>query len=123
MYSSGTPIYSGTTLLYDKAVNNQPSYNTTDAAVVGDYTALEDVTDWSDVNVYVVYETTDGVNYASIVYVVNKADNEQDSTADPEKAIINYQVQIVDQYGNPQNTISVATYERDTAWKDKTVSL
>ena len=116
------PGYSGTTLLYDKAVNNQPSYNTTDAAVVGDYTALEDVTDWSDVNVYVVYETTDGVNYASIVYVVNKADNEQDSTADPEKAIINYQVQIVDQYGNPQNTISVATYELDTAWKDKTVS-
>ena len=80
------PGYSGTTLLWNKDATNQASYNTTLATVVGDYTSLDAVTDWNDVNVYVVYD--ENTMYASIIYVVNKAEGETDSSvpADPTAA-------------------------------------
>ena len=88
------PGYSGTTLLWNKDATNQASYNTTLATVVGDYTSLDAVTDWNDVNVYVVYD--ENTMYASIIYVVNKADSAIDSgVADPTTGTIVYQVKVL----------------------------
>ena len=69
-----TPYLSGTTLLGMTAdgLKVKYSFNTSklDTAVYGDYTTLESVTDWTAVNVYVVYNNVTG--YATSVYVVNK---------------------------------------------------
>ena len=71
---TNAPYLSGTTLI-GKSYDGQSvaySFNTSEleTAVYGDYTTLESVTDWSAVNVYVVYNKSTG--YATSVYVVNK---------------------------------------------------
>ena len=67
------------------------TYNVSNATVVGDYTSLSDVTNWADVNVFVVYTTEGSQNTASTVYVTDKVDSEQDGTVtpDPDYAIDN----------------------------------
>ncbi|MGN1004407.1 MAG: hypothetical protein ACI4O5_06160, partial [Oscillospiraceae bacterium] len=109
------PGYSETTLLYNKTAVDTPSYNTSRATVVGDYTSLDDVTVWANVNVYVVYDATTG--FASTVYVFDKPDSEIDSsvTPDPTLAKVVYEIKVVDTYGVTKNIITAAVQTNTSA--------
>ena len=81
------------------------TYNVSNATVVGDYTSLSDVTNWADVNVFVVYTTeTDGQNTASTVYVTDKVD-----TADPSDPVAPTEYSVSKISGQtPQATLSTS---------------
>ena len=99
-------------------VNGGVSFAINTAKVIGSYAAATDVANWSDVNVYIVYsKTVGGDRVVSQLYIIDKGLGGNPGTQGPAagKAVVNYQIKVVDSYGVEKNVINAATWTSASA--------